>query len=411
MVRTVVHRAAVTCGVMTLGLIVAACGSSGSSGAGSASSGAGSASSNSLQGAPVRIGLIASEQDPSISVPDVHRAAEIAVKDVNAHGGIKGRPLQLDFCDDQDNAQTEAQCAHTLLVTDNDLMLVGEAAGPGGTTLYPVLQQTHKINFADYPVLEPDVTNPLSYPIVPATFQLTTGLSVIPSGSGTFVVLTNSGYQSFIQALVGPGLAKRGYKLDIIAEPQSTVDWTTAAAQANQDNAKYVMLATAQDKSAAIVNALQQSGTKATVVITSTSVTAEALKLLAGAHTPSIIAAATSSDPSASPLYKQYQADLRQYGSEVGIQDTVGQQVVNAYAGVILFAQTANKLSTVDSASFQKYLDAQTSFSTEGLTHPIDFAKPGALTGFPRLFNTWNLPATATADGSYKTTSTTWLAP
>lgn len=393
--------------VLAIGLAAVACGSSGSP---STSGAATPHTAAKLTGTPIRIGMIGSVQSQAISVPDVPKAGRIAVMDINAHGGIHGRPLQLDFCDGQANAQQDGQCAQQLLVQDNDVMLVGESAATGGATLYPVLQKTHKINFADYPVAADDATNPLSYPIVPSTFQLATFPSVMPKGTGTVDVITNTGYQAFVKALVAPGMAAKGYKTNVIAEPQTTVDWSVAASQVSQDGAKYVLLSVAQDKIGAIVNALQQAGVKATTCLVSTSVTDQALSQLAATKAPTLIAAATTSNPSASPMYKQWEADVTKYGQSVGIQDTAGQQVVNAYAAVMLFAQIANKLSTVDSASFQKYLNAQTSFSTGGLTHPIDFSRPGALKGFPRIFNTWNVPAQPTSDG-YKVDSGTWLAP
>jgi ABC-type branched-subunit amino acid transport system substrate-binding protein len=403
------HRGILLGAALASALALTACASSSP---GTPASGGGQASgSTPLSGAPIRIGIIAPVQDQSISIPDVHRAAEIAVMDINDHGGIHGRPLQLDFCDDQADAEVAAQCAQTLLVTDHDVMLVGEAAGAGGTTIYPVLARTDKINFGDYAVAPADATNPLSYPLVPSTFQLATFPAVLPQGSGTVAMIGYSGYQALYSQLIGPPAEAKGYKLDIITEPSTTADWTVAATQVKQANAKYVLVATAQDKAATVIDALAQSGTTAKVVLLSTAVTSTAIKEISSTKTQSIIAAAINTDPSTSALYAQYLSDVKQYGASVGLQDSVGEQVVNAYAAVILFAQVARHVSTVDSATIKSYLDKQTDFSTGGLTHPLDFAKAGSLAGFPRIFNTWNLPAQPTSAGGFAPTSTTWLQP
>jgi ABC-type branched-subunit amino acid transport system substrate-binding protein len=362
-----------------------------------------------LTGAPIRIGIVAPEQSQAISVPDVHRAAEMGVMVVNAHGGVHGHPLALDYCDDQDNAQTAAQCAQTLLVTDKDVMLVGAAPGEeGGTPFYPVLKETHKISFGNYPTGLDDGTNPLSYPFVPSTFQLATFSSVLPKGSGTVAVITYTGAQGFIGSLVQPGVSAKGYKMSIVTEAATTVDWSVAANAIIQDHAKYVLLSVAENSVTTIVNSLQQAGSTATVILMSTSANSQALTQLADSSVPSLVPAATTTNPSDSTMYKSYQAALAKYGKALGFQDTVGQQIVNAYAAVLLFAQVANKVSTVNSPTIQKYMDEQTDFSTGGLTHPLNFTEPGALKGYPRIFNTWELPAKA-VKGNYQITSSDWL--
>jgi len=95
--------------VVATALLAAACGSSG---------GGGSSSSQSKE--PIKIGLIAGLTGPSSawSVP-YKNGAQLAVKDLNAKGGVDGRKVELVTEDNQSSPETSVSAATTLMFSDH----------------------------------------------------------------------------------------------------------------------------------------------------------------------------------------------------------------------------------------------------------------------------------------------------
>src|SRR5487761_1059230 len=70
----------------------------------------GSTPASKLSGAPILLGLMAPSQSNSLSEPWIAQGAKIAAAAVNAAGGIDGRPVKIDYCDDHGTAQGGAVC-------------------------------------------------------------------------------------------------------------------------------------------------------------------------------------------------------------------------------------------------------------------------------------------------------------
>jgi branched-chain amino acid transport system substrate-binding protein len=113
-------------------------GSSGSSGSGSAAGGGtagkggagNTASDTGVTASSITIGEIVSRTnpfDPRAFVGPSY-GLQAFVRYTNAHGGIHGRQLKLQTCDDQGNASTDTNCAHTLVDKDKVFALVSNAA-------------------------------------------------------------------------------------------------------------------------------------------------------------------------------------------------------------------------------------------------------------------------------------------
>jgi branched-chain amino acid transport system substrate-binding protein len=81
-------------------------------------------------GAPVMIGAILSITGPYAPLGEPERnAIQIAVADVNASGGIDGRPLQVQILDDESKADTAQQLA-TQLVGQKVVAIIGGSISP-----------------------------------------------------------------------------------------------------------------------------------------------------------------------------------------------------------------------------------------------------------------------------------------
>lgn len=83
-----------------------------------------------------------------------HRGIELAIKEVNAKGGVKGKKLELISLDDQGKPE-EAATAVTKLITQNRVTaILGEVASSRSLAMAPIAQQNQ------IPMISPSSTNP-----------------------------------------------------------------------------------------------------------------------------------------------------------------------------------------------------------------------------------------------------------
>ena len=134
-------RAAATALLAAIALAAAACGSGGS-----ASSGGGSG--------PIAIGVpVPLSGDYASAGTDILHGAQLAAKDINASGGIKGRKIKIVAQDDTCQAQTAAQAAQKLISQS----VVAAAGGYCSTAALPELAAFHR---AKIPFVMDASTNP-----------------------------------------------------------------------------------------------------------------------------------------------------------------------------------------------------------------------------------------------------------
>src|SRR5208282_5677208 len=115
---------AVVAGVAALSLLGAGCSSS--------SSGSGS-SSSSASAAPIKVGVIVPENTQIYNVPDVVAAMRAAAYAENKAGGLNGRKVVVDFCNEEANPNQATACARQMIsdgVVATDYTLSVAQAGP-----------------------------------------------------------------------------------------------------------------------------------------------------------------------------------------------------------------------------------------------------------------------------------------
>jgi branched-chain amino acid transport system substrate-binding protein len=83
-----------------------------------------------------------------------HHGTEMAIEEINAHGGVLGRKLELLTEDDQSKAGQSKTCAEKLIARDNVVALLGEVASGRSLEAAPICQK-FKI-----PMISPSSTNP-----------------------------------------------------------------------------------------------------------------------------------------------------------------------------------------------------------------------------------------------------------
>ena len=96
-------------GLASVGLLVAACGSS------SATNTTTTQTSKAATGTPIPVGQIYPATGANLALPELGNSLKASVAGLNSSGGINGHPLKLIQCDSQGDSNTEVQCAQTMV--------------------------------------------------------------------------------------------------------------------------------------------------------------------------------------------------------------------------------------------------------------------------------------------------------
>ncbi|MEY4632424.1 MAG: hypothetical protein RIQ81_2544, partial [Pseudomonadota bacterium] len=83
-----------------------------------------------------------------------HQGVELAIREINASGGIRGKKLQVISLDDQGKPEEAATAVTRLITQDKVTAIVGEVASSRSLAMAPIAQQ-YKI-----PMVSPSSTNP-----------------------------------------------------------------------------------------------------------------------------------------------------------------------------------------------------------------------------------------------------------
>jgi ABC-type branched-subunit amino acid transport system substrate-binding protein len=112
---------------------------------------------------PVLIGSLIPVSGVGLVFPNHLAALRAAARDVNAHGGIGGRPLQVDNCSDG-NDPNQAQACARQLISDGVVATAGDASQFGMVNA-PILDQAGIAQVGPSALTAEEVTLPSSFPI------------------------------------------------------------------------------------------------------------------------------------------------------------------------------------------------------------------------------------------------------
>src|SRR5205823_2589137 len=79
---------------------------------------------------------------------------DLAVRKVNAEGGMRGKRLEVRVYDDQGKPEEAASAVERLIANDRVALIIGEAASTNSLAMAPRAQAAH------VPMITPSSTNP-----------------------------------------------------------------------------------------------------------------------------------------------------------------------------------------------------------------------------------------------------------
>ena len=117
----------------------------------------GSSSNVAADGDSVKLGLILGVGTVNLAQPDQLSAAKAAVAGINARGGLDGKTVTLDFCNDKGDPNEGAKCARKM-ISDKVVAVVG-GQNLTGSAVDPILDAAGIAQFGLGPITGPDFTS------------------------------------------------------------------------------------------------------------------------------------------------------------------------------------------------------------------------------------------------------------
>ena len=396
---TTTRRVIAIAAVAVAATVLAACSSSSKT---SASTSAGSTS-----GAPILIGSFAPISSPAVSLPEVKAAMEAAVADVNAAGGIKGRPLKLSFCDSVFDPNKELACTRTLIEQKVSALVDPTVAADLSGREYQAAAAA-KVPMVGTQGFSPaELNSPVAFPLssgVPgwvygsldhlvSTGSKKIGILIDNAPTGQFAV------QMSAAALKGAG---RALSATIQGDPASDPTFATAAGKVVSAGVDGLFLAPSPLNVPKMVVALRQAGFTGKISSATELFPDPTIKALGSAADGVMLTSqiAFPSDTSNAGV-AAFDASMQKNAPTA----TRNEEALQAWSAVKLFAAVAKTATSLDAAGI---LAAFTSLSTPvdlGITPPYSVSgKTSPLPTFSRVVNSTVQNGTvvngvATADG------------
>lgn len=343
-------------------------------------------------GDTVKIMVFGSFSQPPFPLKQIDTAAQAAVKQVNADGGVNGTQIELISCDDNGSANGSTACGRQAVEE-------GVAAVVGAFTLFgdnivPQLEE------ADIPYILPvaisgtEVTSDVSFPVMASSTPIAADLLALDEAGSCDTIVgaasQNAQSQASYENYEVPVAENLGLKTDTVFYPPTTTDFSSVAAQVASKGDCVVYQGGAQD-TAAIVTALAQSGADVTQVAISTIALPEQTLSQLGATGDGVLVYAPMYYPSTEePAVTEAVTNMQAIDSAVIIDDTA----LNAYASVLTFAEAAKSLSgEITGAALVEALNTEGLTIDTGMYAPTDFAKDaGFFPPAPRVTGSTYLP-------------------
>lgn len=327
------------------------------------------------------LGLVGEENTPGLSFPDAQKAAKIAALSVNAAGGVKGRPVNIDFCNTQNTPQQASLCAEKVLGQDGAVMIAGGSTVTQTAPLFQSAEQHGTFLLGQLPFSNQDLTSDISFPILPGVLGFQALNSLLPEGTTSIAIpyypspSTTENINRILAKLPS------NIKTTQIAIPFTAATFQSYCLKAKEAGAQVVLALVASGALSGMAAACNQIGYSPTWLIATNEVDPSVVKTFSDQK----IANKIFVDYSASVL-SDFLQDIDKYGSAVGgITDIYDDTTVTAWLGVKAAAKILNASKEVSGASALEYLRTLSGGLNIGLSAPLDWTKPGPVSGAPRM--------------------------
>lgn len=310
---------------------------------------------------------------------------QAAISVINAAGGIKGHPIDLTVCNDQNNPNVAQSCAEQAVAGHDAAVITGQ--DEFGTSILPTLQKAGIPFVGNLTETVADATSPVSFPLTSGLYNNASATGIAAELSGCkkaaailpdYGVLTTS-----LRTGVQQGLASKGATdVGTIVVPLSTTDYAPSVAAAVQKGASCVIGAMAEAGTTALLTAVKQQGGGLYLVTFGSSM--PPLTTIGNLADGTYLAAAGRVPTDPAPGVTLAKQQILAYASGTALTEPG----LQAWAAVQLLKDGLLKVTgTYTAANVLAAMNSLTDASTYGLFPPYTSTKPGPIKGQPRVFN------------------------
>ncbi|ONH22891.1 hypothetical protein BL253_34510 [Pseudofrankia asymbiotica] len=335
-------------------------------------------------GAPIKLVSIEDE------LTREHYSAGIrtAVDYINNHGGVKGRPLQVTICPNNDDANVAASCARKAIA--DGVVADVASANNFGSNSNPVYEAAGVSVFGDSPLTSADFTSKAVFPLQGGSIssvggQVALSIDVLKAKRVAVAYLNVAAGETLPPLLDNAVLKPRGLSLVAkVAVPRTVTDVAPQVANLLRANPDAVVVALTTDLASKFIRAVRQAGYKGTVTLPSPVYSESLVKSQLSGATDNLYLVGFANH--AAPAYADFVEQMKAAGRDDFIDDAAAM----AWMGVNAFAKIAASMPDITREAFTKLLPTLTAVDTGGITPSVDLSKPGTALGgqLPRLFNT-----------------------
>lgn len=343
---------------------------------------------------PVRIGALVPVS--GLGLTYYVAAFHAAERDINAHGGIHGRPVQVEVCDDRNDPNVAQSCARQL-VADH---VIATAANISEFSMVeaPILDAAGIPEIASEAINPEDSTLPTEFPIDGGTIDLLAGglVGMRLRNLRSLFVVTVDVPSGRVQLQYGAQVV-RAAGVDLLGAayiPSAATDLMPYIEAAIDSHAQVVYPALPPALTIPFLLACSQAGATFKIMLPYGELEPRNIAAMGGekAITEDDIEitalpplSATSQFPALATFASDMDAELRA-GDEAASPDQRNGGSLTSWLSVMIIARLASTLPVADSAHLLQALRTTPTVDTLGLTPPWTPSRPGP-PAFPRMSN------------------------
>ena len=312
---------------------------------------------------------------------------QAAIKYVNAHGGIKGRPLAAQECMDNFDSNLATACA-TKAAGDSTVIASVGATTLQGAAVDPILQQAGMPDIGVNAYVPADFTSPVVFASIIGGLS---GLGVVAAAADllhaekiSFVYGQTSAAATAIGLVNSVVLTPRHLPpVNAVGVPNNAGDVSPAVAKAEQGSPGAIVVYIGQAQANSFVRAARQQGVTTPILIAGTVETTSAVQQQLGGGQNLYFYDSFRRSGSF------YDAFLSQWQAAGNSPSQADEFAINGWLSVTMFADVARALPAVTRSAVLAAFGKLTNYSTGGLLPPLTFSKPGIGLGgqAPRIVN------------------------
>lgn len=333
-----------------------------------------------LTGDPIRVMVIAEDTGPT-AVEFMGDGAEAAALEINADGGIAGRPIEVEICDTENDPNQAAACARD--AADGDYLALVAMWTNQEDSVLPITDAAGLANIGNFPLTAAGFTTANGFPLSGGTpFTAIGAIRSIQAAGGetaSLVVPDIAGAGDAVIGILGSVVGPEAIG-DVVRVPIPTPDLTPFVATADSGG-DAIIAGLPEDDNVRLVRTFRESGSTDVLGLLTDDPEGLASEL-GDAGNGAVFSTfykpiSLSDDPAVAQFVDAMEA----------ANLPVVSNAVYGYAAVHLLAAAADGLPTLDRASLLAALNGITDFDI-GLLAPVDFTTPQTAIPGLRLFNT-----------------------